>query len=180
MAPWEPFDDFPKIGSNVIMKLVKSMYDNLTPGGWVQLDDALNPIGSDDNSMPADSPLLKWSELVVDAGVKMGRSCNAALKFKEWLEAAGFEEVKEIVYKWPINPWPKDKELKEIGMWQFENLYHGISGLSMAFFTRFLGSDRAELEVFLADVRDNMRDRTMHAYFPVYVVYGKKPDNTEE
>ncbi len=162
------------------MKLIKSMYENLTPGGWVQLDDAINPIRSDDGSMPPDSPFLKWSKLVIDAGVTMGRSCDAALQFKGLLEAAGFEEVTEIIYKWPVNPWPKDKKLKEIGTWQFENLYHGISGLSMAFFTRFLGWDRTELEVFLAEVRENMKDRTMHAYFPAYVVYGKKPDTAKE
>jgi hypothetical protein len=29
--------------------------------------------------------------------------------------AAGFEDVVEIQYKWPLNKWPRDKKYKELG-----------------------------------------------------------------
>ena len=52
-------------------------------------------------------------------------------------------------------------------MWTFENLGNGLSGLSMALFTRALGWSPAELKVFLAEVRKQMRDRSIHGYWPM-------------
>jgi hypothetical protein len=31
--------------------------------------------------------------------------------------AAGFTNVVETKYFWPLNKWPKDKKLKELGMY---------------------------------------------------------------
>jgi cyclopropane fatty-acyl-phospholipid synthase-like methyltransferase len=35
--------------------------EHLSPGGWVECMDICNPVKSDDNSMPSDTALLKWS-----------------------------------------------------------------------------------------------------------------------
>lgn len=61
------------------------------------------------------------------------------------------------------------------GTWTYENLGNGASGLSMTLFTRALGWSPEEIEVFLVDVRRQMRDRAIHRYWPIYVVYGQKP-----
>lgn len=53
-------------------------------------------------------------------------------------------------------------------MWAYENLGNGASGLSMALFTRALGWRSEEVEVFLVDVRKQMKDRSIHAYWPMY------------
>ncbi len=45
----------------------------------------------------------------------MGRSCSVGREYKGLLKDAGFVDVVETVYKWPINRWPKDKKMKEIG-----------------------------------------------------------------
>lgn len=50
-------------------------------------------------------------------------------------------------------------------MWTYENLGNGASGLSMALFTRALGWRPEEVEVFLVDVRKQMKDRSIHAYW---------------
>lgn len=52
-------------------------------------------------------------------------------------------------------------------MWAYENVAGNLSGVSMALFTRGLGWKVAEVEVFLAEVRRAMRDRTVHAYWPM-------------
>lgn len=54
-------------------------------------------------------------------------------------------------------------------MWHNENYCGGLSGLSMALFTRVLGMSPEELELFLVDVRKDMKDTKIHAYWPVYV-----------
>jgi hypothetical protein len=31
------------------------------------------------------------------------------------MERAGFTDVVQTVYKWPMNRWPKDRKYKELG-----------------------------------------------------------------
>lgn len=53
------------------------------------------------------------------------------------------------------------------GMWMHENFSTGLSGLSMAVFTRALGWSTEELEVFLISVRKDMRNSKIHGYYPM-------------
>jgi hypothetical protein len=48
-----------------------------------------------------------------------------------------------------------------------ENFSTGLSGLSMALFTRGLGWTKEELEVFLVEVRKSMKDKSIHGYYPM-------------
>ena len=43
----------------------------------------------------------------------------------------------------------------------------GLEALSMALFTRYLRWEKEQVEVLLADVRNDLKDRRIHAYFPV-------------
>ena len=38
--------------------------------------------------------------------------------YREWVEAAGFEDVQEFHGAWPSNTWPRDKHHKLLGAWQ--------------------------------------------------------------
>lgn len=49
----------------------------------------------------------------------------------------------------------------------FENFSDGLSGLSMAVFTRGLGWTQEELEVFLVEVRKSIKDTKIHGYYPM-------------
>lgn len=157
-------------------KLIASAYANLTPGGWIQLTDCVFPVRCDDGTMPASSATLRWGKLLIEALGKIGRPCNSALKYKEQLEEAGFTDVKEVVYKWPTNRWPKNQKMRELGAWQYENYCGGLESISLAVFTRILEWTPEELTVFLAQVRNEMKDMKVHTYTPIYVVYGKKPE----
>lgn len=61
------------------------------------------------------------------------------------------------------------------GLWNYENLGNGASGLSLALFTRALGWTPEEVEVFLVDVRKDMKNKNIHGWWPIHVVYGRKP-----
>jgi hypothetical protein len=60
-------------------------------------------------------------------------------------------------------------------MWEMTNLLEGIEGFSVALFTKILGWSRAELEVFLAQVRKDVQNRRIHAYWRLVGVIGQKP-----
>lgn len=66
---------------------------------------------------------------------------------KRIYEEVGFVDVKERIYKVPINGWAKDEKLKEIGrMWE-RNLLQGLSGFSFHLFNRAFGQTAAQIEV---------------------------------
>jgi hypothetical protein len=89
---------------------------SLTPGGFIELADICFPIETDDNSLSADSPLKKFCAFVLEGTTKFGAPMDSAKSYKTQLEAAGFINVVEVIYKWPQTHWPKNKKYKEIGM----------------------------------------------------------------
>ena len=54
-----------------------------------------------------------------------------------------------------------------VGMWSEHNFCGGMYGLSVALFTRALGWTAEQLEVFLVGVRKDLRNRQIHAYWPM-------------
>lgn len=74
-----------------------------------------------------------------------------------------------MVWKWPTNRWPKDREMKELGMWYHENVTRNLYGLSVAHFTRGLGWSLAELELFLVDIRKEISDTKIHTWVPMQI-----------
>ncbi|KAH7368142.1 S-adenosyl-L-methionine-dependent methyltransferase [Plectosphaerella cucumerina] len=157
-------------------RLFEQSYENLEPGGWIEVVD-IAPLTADDDSLKEDSALHKWITTLTDCGERIGRTFRSASRYKEQLEAQGFENVVEVKFKWPQNRWPRDKKLKELGGLTLENIGSIVclESISAAAYTRLLGWTKPELDVFLRDVRRDMKDRNIHTYWPIYVVYGQKP-----
>ncbi|KAF3806677.1 putative methyltransferase tdiE [Colletotrichum gloeosporioides] len=88
-------------------------------------------------------------------------------KLKPLMAEVGFEDVTLVRYKWPINDWPKDPRWKELGAWNLENNLGAAESLAMAPLTRAHEWSRAEVEVFLMEVRQDLRNRAIHGYFPL-------------
>lgn len=77
--------------------------------------DPIYPVTSDDETVSKDSAVYKWSSLMNEAATKMGSGLDSGLRYKDQLIEAGFINVVETPYKWPMNTWPKDKKTKELG-----------------------------------------------------------------
>lgn len=163
-----------------MQEFVHKAYAHLEPGGYLEMQDLTNPLACDDGTLHEGLELYRLGHLLVEASDKAGRPNNTAPKYKEYLEKAGFVDVVEKKLKWPLNRWPKDKKYKEIGAWTCENLTSGLEGLLLALLTRFLGWEPEEVLAFCTLVRKQLRDTSIHAYIPVYVVYGKKPETAVE
>lgn len=88
-------------------------------------------------------------------------------KYKGWVEDAGFEEVVEQKLAQPLNPWPKGKNFKELGVWMNRNILDACDGISKAVLTRGLGMTVEEIEVLLIGVRKDVCDKRIHCYAPV-------------
>ncbi len=120
---------------------------------------------SDDGSLPEDNYLAKYLKLLTEAAAKGNRRLDIAQHLHEHLSEAGFEEVTETSYKLPMGIWPKQKELKAIGLFHREQFLEGIQGIAMGFFTRVLGWGMDELEVLLAMVRKDVKNPQYHIYW---------------
>lgn len=101
-------------------KFMQRCFDNLAPGGWLELADITLPTQSDDGTLPADCALMQWADHGIKAGEMLSHSVISAKLYKQQMIDAGFVNVVEKVYKWPTNAWPKDPRYKEIGeFWSF-------------------------------------------------------------
>ncbi|GJC84135.1 putative methyltransferase tdiE [Colletotrichum liriopes] len=122
---------------------------------------------SDDGTLREDHSLVKWINLLLGASEKLGRPYIEIPPLKHLLEEIGFVDVELGLNKWPSNDWPKDPKYKEIGLTQCENILSGLEGFTMAPFTRVYEWTPEEVNVFLIDVRKDIKDRSIHAYWPV-------------
>jgi len=68
--------------------LFKQAYDNLAPGGWIEIADPYL-ITSDDNTLPEDSPFRKWNRILIEASERNATSMMATANYKKWLIEQG-------------------------------------------------------------------------------------------
>lgn len=131
------------------------------------MSDLAWPIILNDGEWPEGSALLQWTQFMDEAFTKMGRRADCARLYKDQLVAAGFVNVVEKRFIWPTNSWPKDKKLKELGMWCREDFQMGLEAMSMGLFTRVLGWTSLDVEVFIVKAKNEFNDPRIHAYYEV-------------
>lgn len=143
-------------------------YRTTKPGGWIEAQEFDMVALCDDGSMPEDGALVQWHKMFVEgaklAGIEMRMS---AAQLKQYFENAGLINVDVREFKLPLGPWAKDERLREAGLLALGAMLEGVSGLSLAIFTRLLGWEVVELEVLLAKVKAEWRKRRVHQYWPV-------------
>lgn len=64
--------------------------------------------------------------------------------------------------------------MKELGRFMQANFLEGMEAHSLALLTRVLGWKQDEVQIFLAGVRQEVMDRSLHIYVKFYFVYGQK------
>lgn len=81
------------------------------------------------------------------------------------MEEVGIIDVEMHIFKWPSNSWPKDPIFKELGIRNNENFCNGFEGFTMAPLTRAHHWTQKEVQLFLINVRKDLRDQHIHAYY---------------
>jgi hypothetical protein len=143
---------------------------NLEPGGYVELQEIDVIARSDNGTLNEDQALVKWTKLLEEAAANLGRPYGQTDKFKEIMAEIGFTDIVDTRFKWPTNPWAKGKKHKELGAWNNENMNIALESLTMAPFTRGHGWTSEEVNVFLVNVRRELNDPKIHAYWPMYAL----------
>ncbi|RJE25347.1 Methyltransferase [Aspergillus sclerotialis] len=166
--------------------LIQRIKDNLNNGGWVEMVDFDGGgIYCDDNTGQKAPNIQDWVRFQQESSRSFGKDLDVAQYHKRWMIEAGFKNVHEEIYKAshlfvtiqvPLNPWPKDRKLKELGRYEQANMMDGLEAYSLALYTRVLGWTPEETRAFLAKVRREIVDRSIHLYTKFYFVYGQKDE----
>ena len=75
----------------------------------------------------------------------------------------------------PLSSWPADRRLKEIGGYSQAALEQDIEGYVLFVWTQIMGWSVPETQVFIAHLRRQVRNKNVHGYFRLRVVYAQKP-----
>ncbi|KAK0702283.1 hypothetical protein B0H67DRAFT_604588 [Lasiosphaeris hirsuta] len=139
-------------------QLFARAYTHIKPGGWLETHEMSAVIESDDGTVSESSALGQWGKFFIEGGHKLGVS---------------FEEKK---IKMPIGTWPKDKDIKEQGLYSRAVLEQDPKGYIL-FITNTLGWTREQILVYVAQIRKEIRSGQHHSYYKQLVVWGRKPES---
>lgn len=126
---------------------------HLTPGfGYVELVEIDWTPRYEGNTVPTTSHFIEWAGELHKAMERAGRDIRIDPNTCNILRELGFVDVQEKTMKLNHNPWRTgDDEM--IGRWFNLTLTHGIHGMSMEPFTRYLGWTPEEVNKFVDKVR---------------------------
>jgi hypothetical protein len=127
-------------------------------------------VQTDDGSLPPDSVLSHIGPNIIWCGAHAGRPCDTVDTISSSIRKARFVNVHEKTYKWPIGPWPKEKQLKEVGTVNFQHWIAGLEGWCMWHFTKFGEPEpwtKEEVHVYVAQLRKELKKPHHHVWHRV-------------
>lgn len=154
--------------------LFKQAYKALNPGGWFEIRETPLPVQCNDDTLNG-TALSIWSEENMKLAMQQGLNHENPIKYRQWIEEAGFVNVQEHIKIHPISPWPKDKHLKQLGNWVQFSLGDGIESFSLMMWMEKTGLSIEECQKFLTQVKKDIHSNKIHGYLRSFVVYGQKP-----
>ncbi|AEO64379.1 uncharacterized protein THITE_2041902 [Thermothielavioides terrestris NRRL 8126] len=157
--------------------LLERAIRHLKPGGYFEASDICFIPRSDDGTLTPSTPYaLRDFISYIAAGVRaLGSDVYAVLALPDAMRGAGFADVRRATLKLPLGPWPRDPRLRCCGLLTRTVMMEGLRGVSARPLAA-LGWTPLQIEMFLVDVRKALMDESVHVYFELHVVYGKKPE----
>lgn len=156
-------------------RLIRQCYANLRPGGWLELQESVNVMYSEDGTLPPDSFMARMMHGLIVACEKSGRTMDPAPSMEKWVQEAGFDPITKHRFKIPVGSWPKDPRLKECGSLMRVNFVEGVEAFTASLFTEVLGWTPEEVAVLNTGVREEAMRNDIHAIFDFVVIVAQKP-----
>jgi hypothetical protein len=148
------------------LSVFQKAFDNLSPGGYFEMQDLNLPIRALDNSLDG-TTMQRISVLLLDTVKKVKLDPTTTGRYKTMMADVGFVDIKEVVIDWPIGTWAKGAYHKRMGAWFRRDMEVGTEGILMGLFTRVLGMTREEVLELVVELKREMRDPKIHAYQPL-------------
>jgi hypothetical protein len=97
----------------------------------------------------------------------LGKDWTRVGKYKRYMEEAGFEDVVERRFEWPVGTWAKGERQKRLGALYREDLLRALEPFSMLLFMKGLGMRKEEVDEIVGAVREEIMSDKIHVYVPV-------------
>ncbi len=148
---------------------------NLKPGGWVEIQDVLPQVASDDNSVLPGHPLIKFYSMVKPVlREQYGFEIRVLDRLPELLERAGFVNLERKVFHMPLGEWARDAHLRLLGGYFREVVLDFVGAMAVRPLVE-AGYERDEIQEMVSDVTAAASNRRIHAYLPIHFVWAQKP-----
>ncbi|KAM0720334.1 hypothetical protein Q7P37_004470 [Cladosporium fusiforme] len=146
------------------LKLVKS-------GGWLEQLEWSVHLRNPDGTLFSQ----QWSQYAVSYGARTGRTWEIAENMAGLMQEAGFVDVAEKRFKWPVGSWSSDVRLQEIGKWNLKRWDEGIEDWVLDEYGKCFPESREQIQSWLSSIRSMLRNSDSNVYQEVRVVYSRKP-----
>ncbi|CZT51588.1 uncharacterized protein RSE6_12748 [Rhynchosporium secalis] len=118
------------------LKVFKSAYDSLVPGGYFEMQDLyFRPTTA--RSLTALSRNGTPSSRLAEQ--EMGKDWWCKSNYARWFTEAGLVDVVEKKFFWPGNTWPRGKKQKEMRMTMLANFMEGVEAITLKMFRGCMG-----------------------------------------
>jgi hypothetical protein len=145
-----------------ISTVFASAFKTLSPGGIFEMQDGCMPFRSADGTL-TNTTILDWCQKTLEGSSRVGRTWADPRKYKVIMEKVGFVDVTETRFKWPLNTWPKDPKLKELGMWVREDMMEILPAVKKVF-TMGLGWSIEDTDSFVERAKADLMNREIHGW----------------
>ena len=120
-------------------KLNLTPRSHIAPGGYIEHSEPVPQLTSDDGSIDSEDILHRCYELAIEVSQKFGKNMMVAPLIKNMIREAGFVNIVEKQYKWPVGEWPVDRKLKDIGRWNMKHWFEGLDAWTLRLLTQHCG-----------------------------------------
>ncbi|KAG5963495.1 hypothetical protein E4U56_002718 [Claviceps arundinis] len=135
-------------------------FELLRPGGWIEFYEP-NMAFVRMGKVPIEGTAhAKWVSLIVQVALRGGRDWTKTVHYATWLREAGFVNVTEKRFGVPINTWPKDGRLKQIGRLSLRNEIALVDSLGPAL--RMAVHEEEEARAIEQGAKRDLQDPNMH------------------
>jgi hypothetical protein len=121
---------------------------------------------------------MESSHHMMEAMARHGKDFTIPTRWKDMLRDAGFIDVHQKWYNWPIGPWAKGKKNKLLGRLLLADLHDGLTA-STAIYANLLGWTLDEAHAFVKRAQEDMMAQKTHFYMKSTVIYAKKPETAD-
>ena len=145
------------------------------PGGYLEFQDYGCEIflsgGTKLEGIIPEHPVSTYMYSTTSAVERAGHPLTVARGMGERMRKAGFVGVQEQIAIWPYGPWPKQRELKEIGRWGMLGMIETAYPFALQLLTRE-GWTQEQVKELVDAMTDSARRNNY--YFQAWFVYGRK------
>lgn len=80
-------------------RLFRQAYNNLTPGGWFEVQEFTVGVFSDDDSEAKATGICEWRDHLLKGSRAFGKPMGMASQYQELMKEVGFKDVQQNIFK---------------------------------------------------------------------------------